>query len=308
VRGAAAWLGKRFRPLALVGTIVGVTVALWTQRHAIASFDWRLAWAPLVLAAVLFAVPALVQGLSFWLILRFLDVPTRAAEALVIWMRSFLLRYAPTGALAFAVRVRERERLDASKAEVWTASGYEQLVALVSGALACVAAFALARAWPPFLATAIALVAVGAAVAIRPRFLGRRAQGLLARRGIEVPGLLRGRRLALVAALNVAAWIASGAAVLVLLGALSHRPSPGLAWLTGVYAFAWLLGFVVPLLPGGLGLRDGTLVAFLGARYGAGPATALALALRLANTLGEFAAIGGVEGVYRLRRALTARS
>ena len=69
-----------------------------------------------------------------------------------------------------------------------------------------------------------------------------------------------------------------------------------------MYAFAWLLGFVVPLLPGGLGLRDGTLATFLATRVGTGPATALAIALRLANTLGELLAIGLTEGVYWLLR------
>ena len=59
-----------------------------------------------------------------------------------------------------------------------------------------------------------------------------------------------------------------------------------------------MLGFLVPLLPGGLGLREGTLIAFLAGPFGAGVATALALALRLVNTLGEFVAIGGTEIAY----------
>jgi uncharacterized membrane protein YbhN (UPF0104 family) len=59
----------------------------------------------------------------------------------------------------------------------------------------------------------------------------------------------------------------------------------------------------VPLLPGGLGLRDGTLATFLATRVGTGPATALAIALRLANTLGELVAIGVTEaGYWFLRR------
>ena len=53
------------------------------------------------------------------------------------------------------------------------------------------------------------------------------------------------------------------------------------------------------MLPGGLSLRDGTLIAFLATTMGVGAATAIAIALRLANTLGEFLAIGMVELTYR---------
>jgi hypothetical protein len=53
------------------------------------------------------------------------------------------------------------------------------------------------------------------------------------------------------------------------------------------------------LLPGGLSLRDGTLIAFLATTTGVGAATAIAIALRLANTLGEFLAIGMVELNYQ---------
>jgi glycosyltransferase 2 family protein len=75
-----------------------------------------------------------------------------------------------------------------------------------------------------------------------------------------------------------------------------------------VYALAWLVGFVLPALPGGLGARDGMLVALLAARFGAGVASALTIGVRLANTIGEFVAIGLVEAGYRARRATRARA
>jgi uncharacterized membrane protein YbhN (UPF0104 family) len=302
LRELAAVFGRHFKPIAAVATIVGIAIALATQREAIAAFDWRLSWRALLATILLFALAPLAQGVSFWLILRLLGLPSRFDESLLIWMRSFLLRYAPTGALAFVIRIRERDRLGASSAHVWTASGYEQLVALASGAVACLAGFALARAWPPLLALAVSAVALAAAVAVRPRFLGRVAQRLLASRGLDVPALLAGRAVALVVAINALGWLATGAAAWTLIDALAAEEMPGLAWLIGVYAFAWMLGFVVPLLPGGLGLREGTLVVFLATHFGVGVATALVLALRLANTLGEFAAIGATEAVYRLWR------
>jgi hypothetical protein len=52
---------------------------------------------------------------------------------------------------------------------------------------------------------------------------------------------------------------------------------------------------LVPLAPGGLGLRDGSLVLSLAATVGMGVATALALALRLVSFAGELVAAAVLE-------------
>jgi hypothetical protein len=305
LRRFAGAFNRWFKPIAAAGTLIGVALALYGQREAIRDFDWGLSWTALLGSVLLFAVAPLVQALSFWLILRFLDVRAPLADAYVVWTRSFLLRYAPSGALAFVIRVRERERLGgASTSTILAASGYEQLVALASGAIACLLGFALTGSWPPFVALAVSGAVLVGAIALRPDFLGRPLQRLLARRGIELPILLRGRLLAAVIAVNSLGWLATGAAAWTLVAALTDEAVPSLPWLVAVYAFAWMLGFVVPLFPGGLGLRDGTLAVFLATRVGAGPATGLALALRLANTLGELVAIGATEVAYlAFRRA-----
>ena len=303
MRTAFAWLNARFKWIAVVATVVGLGVALWSQRGGLKAFDWELAPGPFALSVVLFGVAPALQGASFWLILRFLAVPSRFDEALVLWMRSFLVRYAPSGALAVVLRVRHRDRVGATRSLVLTATAYEQLVALVSGAVMAWIAFTVAPGRVPRAVLVAGILAVALAVAVRPRFFGERIRSLLRRRGLDVPMLMRGRTLAVVIVLNALGWVGTGAAAWLLVRALTDD-APNAFWLLGAYAFAWLLGFVVPLLPGGLGLREGTLVAFLAAPFDAGVATALALALRLANTLGELVAIGGVEAIYRLRGGL----
>jgi glycosyltransferase 2 family protein len=307
---ARAWrlAGKHFRWVAGAATLVGIGIALVAQRQALVDFDWRLAPGSFLGAIGLFALAPFVQAFSFWLALRFIAVPARLEEAVLLWMRSFLLRYAPSGALAVVIRIRQRARLQASSEEIWAVTGYENLAALCAGAFVTVAAFAADGAWPPLAAIAIALVCLTLAVAARPAFFRRLTRRLVEKRGLALPTLLRGRLLAVVIAVNSLGWLATGAAVYLLVHALAADANASFAWLTGVYAFSWLLGFVVPLLPGGLGLRDGTLAAFLATRIGAGPGTAVAIALRLANTLGELVAIGLTEGVYWvLRRTGVAR-
>ena len=75
--------------------------------------------------------------------------------------------------------------------------------------------------------------------------------------------------------------------------------------LLGAFALSWLIGVLVPLAPGGLGLRDGALVGALAAAVGAGPATALALVLRLGTFAGELlaAALAELAALALARRA-----
>jgi hypothetical protein len=293
------FLGRYFKPLALVATCIGLAVALWSQWDAISSFDWQLAWLPFAGSVALFALAPVIQGTAFWLVLRALRVPSRLDDALVIWTRSFLVRYAPSGALALVLRVRERERLGASQGEIYVSFAYEQLIALTSGAVACLVGFALVASWPPLAATAVSVAVLALAVSMRPGFLGRHVQRVLQGRGYEITRLLRGRQLAYVVAFNALGWIAMGAATWLLIDSLADTPTPEVAWLVSAYAFSYLLGFLVPVLPGGLGLRDATLIGFLATRFTTGVATALAVAVRLANTLGELLAIGAVELAYR---------
>jgi glycosyltransferase 2 family protein len=298
VKGAAAWFARHFRWIAAVATLVGIVIAVVGQRDAIAEFDWSLSWRLLVASVLAFAAAPLVQGFSFWLILRMLGVPAPFPEAMLIWSRAFLLRYAPSGALAIVIRVRERDRLSASREQIYVATAYEQLAALLAGAIASVVCFVAAGFWPHWLALAIGIPVLALAVAARPASAGRLLRALLKRRGLDVPRLLRGRHLALATAVNLPAWAATGLGAFVLIDGMESAKDAGYFWLTAVYALAWLVGFVLPALPGGLGARDGVLVALLAARFGAGVASALAIAVRLANTIGEILAIVLVEAAY----------
>jgi len=293
---------NRFFPwIALVLVLVGIVLAVRGQWPAISTLDWGSTWRVLLVAATAFAAAPLAQAVSFWMILRLLGARPPFSEAMVIWAHSYILRYAPSGAIAVVYRVRERERLGATRDQILTAEAYEHLAALAAGAAALLLAFAALASWPPLLGLAVAVPVLAVAVAVRPKFAGRLAQRLLRRAHIEAP-LMRGRHLTAVAALDLVAWIGTGAGVLVLANGLTDEPSPGLMWAIATYAVGYLIGFIVPFLPGGLGAREGALVAVLFPRYGLGPATALSLTLRLAVTLGELFTVALIVGAHRLTR------
>jgi len=289
--------------IALVGVVVGLTLAVRSQWSAISELDWRGSWPLLLGSAALFAVAPLAQASTSWIILRLLGARAPFGEAMTIWANAYVLRYAPSGALAILYRVRERERVRATREQIITSEAYENLGSLTAGACALLVGFAALGKVPPWLGIAVAVPVLVLAVAVRPRFLGRWVQALLRRLGVETP-LLLGRQLIVVIAINLAAWIATGLGFLALLNGLSDEPSPGLTWAIATYSVGYLIGFVVPFLPGGLGAREGALVAVLASRYGAGAATGISLATRLAVTLGEALAVCLIWLVYLAARAL----
>ena len=227
-----------------------------------------------------------------------------------MWARSFLLRYEPSGVVGFAYRVTARERVGASTAQVVTVTGYEQLAVVVAGAAAAMAGFLGAGVHPPLLADVLFAAALVTAVAavVGGSVSGGWLHDRLQARGIETAGPLRGRTLALMVALDAAGWVATGLGAWALARALGASAGLDAPLLLGAFALAWLLGVLVPLAPGGLGLREASLILTLGAAIGAAPATALALALRLVSFAGELVAIAIAElaAVGLARRATTA--
>ena len=67
----------------------------------------------------------------------------------------------------------------------------------------------------------------------------------------------------------------------------------------GGYAFAWSVGFLVVLAPGGLGVREVVLVATLTPLVGAGTATAVALVSRVVTTASDLICAGVSAAVQR---------
>jgi uncharacterized membrane protein YbhN (UPF0104 family) len=302
-----SWIDRWFPWIALVGVVAGLALAVRGQWGAISDLDWEGAWPVLLAAAALFSVAPLAQAASFWVILRLLGARAPFGDAMVIWAHSYVLRYAPTGALAVVYRVRDRARLDATREQILAAEAYEHLGSMTAGACAFVLGFAALGTGPPWIGLAVAVPVILVTVAVRPRFLGRFAQARIRRFGIDAP-ILRGRHVIVVVVMNLVAWVATGYGFLVVLNGLSDEESPGVVWAIAIYSVGYMVGFVVPFLPGGLGAREGTLIAVVSPRYSAGAATGIALATRLAVTLGEALAVALIWLGYFARHGLPKRS
>jgi hypothetical protein len=133
-----AWLNRWFHWIALVGVVIGLTLAVRGQWGAITELDWAGSWRVVLASAVFFSAAPLAQACTFWIILRLLGARAPFGEAMVIWAHSYVLRYAPSGALAVVFRVRGRARLRATREQILAAEAYEHLGSMTAApALAC---------------------------------------------------------------------------------------------------------------------------------------------------------------------------
>ncbi len=271
------------------------------NREALAAVEWTIEPLALAAAIALLAVAPLAQALTLRIALQQLGAAAPPVATLRIWARSYLLRYEPSGAVGFVYRVRERERLGATTAQVLTASGYEQLAAVTAGALVAVVAFAAAGATPPLLALILAGAHAAAAIAVRPALLGDRIARSLSRRGVALAGVMRGRTLALLVAIDAAGWAATGCGAALLADGLLGAAAPSALLLLGAFALSLTVGALVPLLPAGLGPRDAALTVALAPAAGPGAAALLAIALRAVSFAGEILAVAVAEVVALLR-------
>lgn len=98
---------------------------------------------------------------------------------------------------------------------------------------------------------------------------------------------------------------ALGAAALACISAaLAPQVLPGLASLIGIYSVAWLIGFLVPGAPAGLGVREVLLVLGLSPSLGLEVATAVTALFRVVTVAGDGIAfaLGWATASPRIRR------
>ncbi|MDX6704470.1 MAG: dolichol-phosphate mannosyltransferase [Solirubrobacteraceae bacterium] len=298
------WTWEHFRVIAGVLLVAGLAFALASSRESIAAVDWTIDPLTLAGAIALLAVAPLSQALTLRIALRRLGAAAAPAATLRVWARSFLLRYEPSGAVGFVYRVRERESLGATTPQVLTATGYEQLAAVTAGALAALTGFLAAGVNPPLLALLLAAGTVLVVLAVRPGLLGDRLARWLSRRGVAMAGPLRGRTLALLVAIDLAGWATTAAGASLLAHGLLGAAAPGAFVLLGAFGLSWVVGVLVPLLPGGLGPREAALTVALAGVTGAAAAAVLALALRAVCLAAELvaAAIAEIGALVLARR------
>jgi uncharacterized membrane protein YbhN (UPF0104 family) len=252
-------IGRWVGGAALAGSLAFIAERLWRldwsalQPHA----SWGLLGA-MIGAALLFAAAdrALARA---WIALvdPGRNYPTR--DMVRIYARGVLMKYLPGSVFQYVSRQVEGARTGIEHGRLARSVALEVGLHLVSSMLVAAACLAFDR--HPFITLAAAAGVVAAALAAR-------------------------RALFTALAFQIVAFGAFALAA-VLIGAAVLPAGAGLSHFAALFLFAWLAGFVVPVAPGGIGVREAALLALAGASLPAAGLLAATLALRAASIAGD---------------------
>lgn len=288
--------------LFLVAALVAVAVALsgrWDAWAAVAGAEgvgWRLRpwW---LLGAVICEVLAILAGAALWAsVFRACGACIGVREGVSVWLGTQLARYLPgkiwqaTGLVAY-VRARGDSGVVALTVGLVLQAGTVATGVGIAAAVLGPRSFGAIGPWSAIIG-ALAIAAALSPPVLRATIrLGRR---LLKESPDSEPPAVQGRVLLQATLGCLVLWLPQGLGFWLLLeGMLASNPLGPIEAL-GVFAAAYVAGYLVILAPAGMVVREAAMASLLGLAAGLpiGPAAALALAARLWSTVSEVVAFG----------------
>lgn len=266
IRRIGRWAGGA----ALAASLAFIGERLWSldwtslQIQPSWAFAGALAGAPLLFAA---ADALLRRG---WAATADPDRTCPHNELSRIYARGVLMKYLPGSVFQYASRQINGARAGLAHRRLAKASATEIALHVVSSLFIAAVCLAFERAG--VIALAAATIVVIAAMAIR-------------------------RPLTVAVAFQILAFGLFAAAA-ILIGAATLPAGASLTHFAAIFLLAWLAGFVAPVAPGGIGVREAALLALAGGALPDAALMAATLALRAASIVGD---LGYGLGILLLR-------
>lgn len=309
--------------LRALGMLAAVAAAVYFVRYALHALAGRdlsgLLDRPVIIAAALLTLLYVLliptTALAWTWLLHALRQPVRYRRMLPILATTQFGKYLPGNVAQHIGRIALARGSGVQLPAALFSVAYEMLLMLV----ACAHLSALTLLWAPPAALArwsisayrvplLVLVTVLAAIALllAPRAAARLARYRAVRRGepdYQPPALHLNLRTVLMCYLIYAAnFCLVGGGLWLLAHALlaGSAPTPSLAFLTGAFASSWILGFVAPGAPAGLGIREAILSAWLDGALPPAQIVLLVIALRIATSVGDL--INFIWGSLRIKQ------
>ncbi len=270
--------------LVTIGALIFVTIAVLRSFGQLqADLNKPGFLAAIAIGSFAYALLLVLLAIAWRGLLVAIDGPVVPfGAALGIYARTQVYKYLPSNVLHMVGRYVEARRAGASHQALGVAQLVEiALLTAAGGLVAVVLALPLLRSqlrhydlehWLlPIIVIGCTAIATGLIALVARRLEVRRLAGAIVVRG------------AAAFVLYLLFMLGSGG----LAGALANMlGGPASLEIIGITAAAWLIGFLIPGAPGGLGVRDAVLIAGLTAA-GVPGATAIALGHRLITTLGD---------------------
>jgi uncharacterized membrane protein YbhN (UPF0104 family) len=309
--------GSRLPPSIRIGALLftgaGLTFAgliLWKQTGDLTlrwtelrSAGWQLRPGWLVLALGLWTANLFLIGRVWVVLVRGLGSKLDYTEGIRIWMVTNLGRYVPGKVWQLSGLAIYMRQLRQAGGIALVAALTFQVLTLATGAgvgLAVVGGW-LARGELWISLAAVALSGMGLAVALHPDVIRRLGVWLTVRMGESSPPetvlsrgvLLRG------STILILSWVVYGLGLWCLWRGVGSVGGPDPVLWTGIFAAAYVIGYLALFAPGGIIVREGVLVALLVevAAVSGPTAAGIAIMARLLAVASELAAVGVAWGL-----------
>jgi uncharacterized membrane protein YbhN (UPF0104 family) len=299
------------RAVAVVVVVLCTVLAVRGRWHdfteSIGDMDWR--WIPV--SFLLACLAPVLCGFAWRALLGDLGSAIPAGISTRIFLLAQMGKFVPGSVWPLVAQTEMAKEQGVPRARSAAANVALQVLTVTLGAWLGSALLPFGPDLPDSAVWAGVICAGVGAVLVSPRvfnYLVSRLLTLMRRRQLEHPltwhGLWRG------SVWTVLNWVALGLHLAVLVVAVGST-SPGLvAASIGVFAIAWIAGFLFVLAPAGIGVREFVLTAALTPSVGAGGALAVAVTSRLVLVLVDVALGAGAalsSAVHARKRAAAAR-
>ncbi|MEM8638512.1 MAG: lysylphosphatidylglycerol synthase domain-containing protein [Cyanobacteria bacterium P01_G01_bin.54] len=259
-------------------------VAQAVTQQSLAAIHWGYLGAALGVTAI----AHLWLGAMWGLILRQLQQSVSLTWAIRVYLITNLAKYLPGNVWHFYGRVKATTAEQGATGAIATLSVILESLLMAAAALGVAILSFPSDHWP---LQGLALVLI--LLAVQPRWLNpliRLASRLKKTR--QAPKKLLVYPLLPLAGEGIYIVLRAGGFLLTL-AALNALTLQQLPQLTSAFTLAWLLGFVLPGAPGGVGVFEGTLIALLPPDWIAGELLVAIALYRLISTLAEAIGAGG---------------
>ena len=276
--------------VAVAGLAVWGLASQWTQ---VRTDLGELAWYDVTGAALAVIAGLGAMMLAWRALLADLGSPLPLPAAIRVMFIGQLGKYVPGAVWAVAAQVELARDYQIPRRRSGTASVVAMAVTLVVGMIAAgvtlplISAHAARQYWWVLALTPLAVACLWPPVI---KAVLDRALKLARREPLEKPVSVRGMARAL--GWTAVGWLLFGVHAWLLIGEFAGRGGDRFTLALGAYALAWAVGFLIVFVPGGIGAREGALVAVLAPVMSSASALVVALASRVVMTIGDFAWAG----------------
>jgi uncharacterized membrane protein YbhN (UPF0104 family) len=284
---------RRIAQIVLVAAaIIYLAQRILLDRSKLAQFDWQLRPGPLTVSLVLLLAAFAGYPLAWRFILRKMGADLPAKKSFRIWYISNLARYVPGKVWQIVGRVEFAKNLGVARRTSAASVVYETGMIITSGLVIGVAiAEAEGRRF-----SSVALILVIPLVVLLlafPRLVLPLLNKVLRRTGrAEISFELSPGWAAAIFLFYAILWVVQGAGYFFLVRSVAVVPVRLLPQFVGIYAAAWIAGFVSFVSPGGLGVREGVMAFLLGFYLPPSVSAVIAIVSRIWVTIGEVICAG----------------